>query len=98
MQHGHKSTPRPHLYIPDSLITHSYLAKPLPRDLGILSDVAAFATRFGHEAKCWVFLARDDDFYLPLFRCQGAVYRGCAIVMAQGAGRPSFQGADMHLA
>ena len=84
---------RAYPFIPASVQTYGYLCKPLAFNIKTISDVTAGG---GPAVMTGSFLASTHrELSVALVRCQGAMYRGCADLLARAAGREVFMGAEM---
>ena len=80
-------------FTPASVDTYGYLGKPLASYIKTICEVAAGR---GPAVTKGSFLASiHHELSVDLVRCQGAVYRGSAKVLARVAGREVFMAAEM---
>ena len=93
---GHNGHYHPgYTFIPASVETYGYLAKPLVRYLNTLSGVAAASHCWPAVTKGSFLACAHRELSVALIKCQGSVYRGCANLLARAAGRPVLPGAEV---
>ena len=81
-----------HTFIPASVETYGYLGKPLACYPKTVREVTAAR---GPAVTKGSFLAgAHRELNVAMIKCQGSMYRGCANLMVQAAGRQASPGAE----